>query len=264
MTTFKFIPVELIENKYVSDNCKAVIDAILNISANNIIARRSGYVVASNKQLRELAEIKQNYLIMGIIEAIDLGLIERKAGEKWVKGKKRMASIYRFDYERLKQPVKRMSNEELFANFKLSGQSKQEQPKMELPQPYQKKEQPKPESNKMEETPEPKEEQPKSQLPESLDAEGKKIAELLPDSISEIGISLADKISSYHYCLTSIDDKNAFEQFIDDKYGKGSMTRIYRRSIEATNQQTERNKKIKEQQLHSECLEFGGVFDNLN
>ena len=111
------LPENIKNSDVLTTNDKKVLGAIMNAYATLEIVKNTGYYVCPNEALRNITGIKQNSLIESIQNLIDCKLITREVGERYTKGKRPKASIYRVVWENIKKPVVKKTFDELFSTY---------------------------------------------------------------------------------------------------------------------------------------------------
>lgn len=237
-TTYEWLKPCIAGSDAVSEDAKKLINHLIYLHVTTAKALASGVVTVANQKLMKEFGWCRDKLQRVIAECLRLDFFQRIAGKKRVKGERKMASEYTINYDVLDREPVRETLDELYARFKaeqaraLNKVEETEQPKMEI-EPYtpkvEKVEAPAP---KVEEANEDEDAYIKRLVAKYDKIFGPSRDELiakLPLSYSDITDELTNEIVTVYYDLMG-EDKQAFIDIIDDKYGIDSMKRLKRRS----------------------------------
>lgn len=108
---FRYIPTHIAESEKLSQSAKKLLDGLLNYSVNSV-ANKTGRIFISNQNLCKIARIKSKDLLYSYGQLNMYSLVKRITGRELGE-----ASEYIINFEKLKEPLKRKSFDELFDRF---------------------------------------------------------------------------------------------------------------------------------------------------
>lgn len=118
---FLYVPEHISESSELSLSAKKLLDALINYRFNSK-ACETGKIFVSNNTLCKLAKIGHSQLLKSIIELKNYSLLDRVQGSEIGN-----ASEYVIHFEKLNEPLKKKSFDEMFGRF-IGGQSKENRP----------------------------------------------------------------------------------------------------------------------------------------
>lgn len=108
---FRYLPTHIAESEKLSQSAKKLLDGLLNYSINSV-ANKTGRIFISNQNLCKIARIKSKDLLYSYGQLNMYSLVKRITGRELGE-----ASEYIINFEKLKEPLKRKSFDELFNRF---------------------------------------------------------------------------------------------------------------------------------------------------
>lgn len=110
------LPKEFMKNTDIPTKAKTIMVALISLLLDTK-AMDTGVIFASNSKLREMTQLGADSLRDGLRWLQLYGLIERTAGKTWKAGEPKQASEYTINFEKLTQPLKMKSFDDVFAKF---------------------------------------------------------------------------------------------------------------------------------------------------
>lgn len=114
---FTYVPEHISESDELSLASKKLLEALLNYQFNSK-AYDSGKLFINNATLCKLSKVGHSQLMKSIVELKMYSLVDRVQG-----GERGNASEYIIHFEKLKEPLKRKSFDDMFGRFMKGGQS---------------------------------------------------------------------------------------------------------------------------------------------
>lgn len=114
---FTYVPEHISESAELSLASKKLLEALLNYQFNSK-AYDTGKLFINNKTLCKLSKVGHSQLMKSIVELKMYSLVDRVQG-----GERGNASEYIIHFEKLKEPLKRKSFDDMFGRFMKGGQS---------------------------------------------------------------------------------------------------------------------------------------------
>lgn len=114
---FTYVPEHISESDELSLASKKLLEALLNYQFNSK-AYDTGKLFINNKTLCKLSKVGHSQLMKSIVELKMYSLVDRVQG-----GERGNASEYIIHFEKLKEPLKRKSFDDMFGRFMNGGQS---------------------------------------------------------------------------------------------------------------------------------------------
>ena len=118
---FLYVPEHISESSELSLAAKKLLDALINYRFNSK-ACDTGKIFVSNNTLCKLAKIGHSQLLTSIIELKNYSLLDRVQGSEIGN-----ASEYIIHFEKLNEPLKKKSFDEMFGRF-IGGKSNENRP----------------------------------------------------------------------------------------------------------------------------------------
>lgn len=118
---FTYVPEHISESAELSLASKKLLEALLNYQFNSK-AYDTGKLFINNKTLCKLSKVGHSQLMKSIVELKMYSLVDRVQG-----GERGNASEYIIHFEKLKEPLKRKSFDDMFGRF-MNGSQSQETP----------------------------------------------------------------------------------------------------------------------------------------
>ena len=116
---FSYVPEHISESDELSLASKKLLEALLNYQFNSK-AYDTGKLFINNKTLCKLSKVGHSQLMKSIVELKMYSLVDRVQG-----GERGNASEYIIHFEKLKEPLKRKSFDDMFGRFMKCGQSQE-------------------------------------------------------------------------------------------------------------------------------------------
>lgn len=116
---FSYVPEHISESAELSLASKKLLEALLNYQFNSK-AYDTGKLFINNKTLCKLSKVGHSQLMKSIVELKMYSLVDRVQG-----GERGNASEYIIHFEKLKEPLKRKSFDDMFGRFMKGGQSQE-------------------------------------------------------------------------------------------------------------------------------------------
>lgn len=114
---FTYVPEHIAQSDSLSLASKKILEALLNYQFNSK-AYDTGKLFINNATLCKLAKVGHSQLMKSIVELKMYSLVDRVQG-----GERGNASEYIIHFEKLKEPLKRKSFDDMFGRFMKGGQS---------------------------------------------------------------------------------------------------------------------------------------------
>lgn len=249
--TYKWLKPCISESDSVSDDAKELLNKLIAIYCATRLAKEHKKLIVGNTRLMNELKWSSYRLQLALSECLEFGFFTRDAGKKWKEGEKRVGSTYVFNRTALTTPPAEKSLDEAYDEMF----GPEEQPKMELEQPY---------------IPMTYEQAPEYGKVEhqasEVELEGVHAGDFFglvkgfPSDIEELTPEQATKVCDYRdFTLNTSDEKEAFECFLDDMYGEGALNDIRRIAIDGVKHQINVERERARKQLADDCLEMGMI-----
>jgi hypothetical protein len=116
------LPQNIKESDVISENAKKVLASLLNYQFTNEKAIEAGFVAIPTKILAQSVTLQKSKALGAIQELVDHQLIVRRVGKSRTIGETALASEYTIQFENLNKPLKKITFQDLYAQFlKSSG-----------------------------------------------------------------------------------------------------------------------------------------------
>lgn len=116
---FTYVPEHIAQSDLLSLASKKILEALLNYQFNSK-AYDTGKLFINNATLCKLSKVGHSQLMKSIVELKMYSLVDRVQG-----GERGNASEYIIHFEKLKEPLKRKSFDDMFGRFMKGGQSRE-------------------------------------------------------------------------------------------------------------------------------------------
>lgn len=113
----ELLPKNIKTSDVISIEAKMVLASLLNYQLLNPIAKECGFVAISNPTLSKSVGLRLEVTLGAVGELVEHKLVARISGKTRTKGSKAMASEYHILWDNLRKPLKRMTFEELYADY---------------------------------------------------------------------------------------------------------------------------------------------------